>query len=54
MQDPISEPQNNENESSFWKDFCGEFLGEAFFEFLPNLVIGVVRMIAHGLAKILD
>ncbi|MHA3049607.1 hypothetical protein [Acinetobacter sp. ANC 4641] len=53
MQDPISESQNNENESSFWKnnwiDVC-----EVCIEFLPNLLMGTVRIIAHGLAKNFD
>lgn len=50
MQDPVSESQNEDSEPSFWK----EFLAEALVEFLPNLLMGVVRTIAHGLAKIFD
>lgn len=54
MQDPVSQSEHHKNESSFWKDVCGELFGEAIFEFLPNLLLGVVRMIAHGFAKIFD
>ncbi len=46
MQDPISEPQNNENESSFWKDNWVDIC-ELCIEFLPNLLMSAVRMITH-------
>ncbi len=44
MQDPVSESQNNNHESSIWK----ELFDEALSEFLPNIFMGVVRNIVHG------
>ncbi|MHA3059986.1 hypothetical protein ACX1N5_05450 [Acinetobacter sp. ANC 4636] len=50
MQDPMSESQSEENEPSFWK----EVLAEAFVEFLPNLVMGIFRPIAHFLGEVFN